>query len=300
MNNYVKAVDLFVAEEIPTSYDKVATQILVEKMYNKKQQRNLLRKCFKPIIEPIQDKLSNVDIVLDVMGILAIREEIYITSLIEMLIEKHQIDQSKIEIAQAIIEGGYYGLYTGTVLNNNVKLYTKYNLSENTLQIINQYQYLLPMIVPPLLLQKKNNRGSGYLTIGSDSLILNDNHHNLDICLDTLNKLNSTELSLNIDLIKTVRNHWSGLDAQAEDETEEEYLERVIAFERFEKQFMHDSAYLVNQDNKFYLTHKYDKRGRIYSCGYTINPQGNSYQKAVIELSNKELINDTEIVFFDE
>ena len=44
-------------------------------------------------------------------------------------------------------------------------------------------------------------------------------------------------------------------------------------------------------DKSFWLTHKYDKRGRIYDVGYFINPQGNDYHKASIELAHKEVVN---------
>ena len=42
--------------------------------------------------------------------------------------------------------------------------------------------------------------------------------------------------------------------------------------------------------NKFYFTHKVDKRGRLYCQGYHINYQSASYKKAMIELANKEII----------
>ena len=41
-----------------------------------------------------------------------------------------------------------------------------------------------------------------------------------------------------------------------------------------------------------YLTHKYDKRGRVYCQGYYISYQGTDWNKAVIELSNKEIVSD--------
>jgi DNA-directed RNA polymerase len=42
--------------------------------------------------------------------------------------------------------------------------------------------------------------------------------------------------------------------------------------------------------NEFYLTHRYDKRGRCYAQGYHVNPQGNDWNKAVIELAEKEVV----------
>ena len=55
----------------------------------------------------------------------------------------------------------------------------------------------------------------------------------------------------------------------------------------------------LQHGNKFWFTHKYDKRGRIYCCGYQLNTQGNSYAKAQLELANKQLITN-EINFFEE
>jgi DNA-directed RNA polymerase len=40
----------------------------------------------------------------------------------------------------------------------------------------------------------------------------------------------------------------------------------------------------------FHLTHKVDKRGRIYSQGYHVNTQGAAFKKAMIELAKEELI----------
>jgi DNA-directed RNA polymerase len=48
--------------------------------------------------------------------------------------------------------------------------------------------------------------------------------------------------------------------------------------------------HLAVADDRFYLTNKYDKRGRTYSQGYHVNPQGADWNKGVIELADKELI----------
>ena len=39
-----------------------------------------------------------------------------------------------------------------------------------------------------------------------------------------------------------------------------------------------------------FITHKFDKRGRIYSQGYHVHIQGTSYKKAILELHNKEMV----------
>lgn len=291
--NEVDIGDTYSLNQININVSRVFTQELVEKMYNRKQQRNLLRKCFQSIIEPIKDKIADENIVLDVLGILALRKEMYVTSLVEILITKHDIDKSAIDIAQNIMTAGLFGLINLNIVNNNVKVYAKYSLNQQAYNILEQYQYLLPMIVEPLPVgEYKTNKGSGYLTIRNDSLILNNNHHKGDLCTEVLDLMNETPLSLNISLIKTVRNNWKNLDKQQEGETEEEYQERVKAFETYERLFMNAAAFLIHQGNEFYLTHKYDKRGRLYACGYQLNTQGNSFQKAVIELRNRETISD--------
>jgi DNA-directed RNA polymerase len=47
---------------------------------------------------------------------------------------------------------------------------------------------------------------------------------------------------------------------------------------------------LEEYGNEFYLTHRYDKRGRVYCQGYHISYQGNAWNKSVIELADKEII----------
>jgi DNA-directed RNA polymerase len=71
-------------------------------------------------------------------------------------------------------------------------------------------------------------------------------------------------------------------------------------FEEFQKrqkqaQVFYETSYEVMQGlltlgNEFWITNKYDRRGRTYSIGYHINPQGTDYNKAVLELSRKEVI----------
>jgi hypothetical protein len=152
-------------------------------------------------------------------------------------------------------------------------------LSQKLLTFIEESQYLPPMVVEPLKLI--NNFSSGYLT-HNDSLILGSgNHHDGDICLDVLNLMNKVELSLDLDfLCKVEEDPTFDLDTQ---EKRNEWL-------RFKKQSYRFYDLIQSQGNVFYMTHKVDKRGRAYSQGYHINPQGSSFKKATIELANAEYI----------
>ena len=42
--------------------------------------------------------------------------------------------------------------------------------------------------------------------------------------------------------------------------------------------------------HKFWLQNKVDKRGRIYTSGYHLNPQGSSFKKAMLNLKKKEIV----------
>ena len=169
----------------------------------------------------------------------------------------------------------------------------RFDADGKTHELIRQYQYMPPMIVPPLEVGRSEsvNRGSGYLTILTDSLILKKNHHDGDVCPDSLNRFNRIPLKLNISIATKVNNSWKNLDSPKQDETFEDYQKRVKAFDRYQKDAAFTMALINEMGNRFYLTHKVDKRGRTYAQGYHINPQGNCWNKSVIELADPEVIN---------
>lgn len=162
-----------------------------------------------------------------------------------------------------------------------------HQMPDEVQQELDQFQYPLPMVVPPKLLT--HNRQTGYLTI-KGSLILKKNHHEDDIWLDHLNRLNQTKLSLNPRTVSMVRNQWRNLDKQKDDETFEDFQKRVKAFEKFDRVSRDVIDSLMELGNEFYLTHKDDKRGRVYCQGYHVSYQSSDWNKAVIEFADKELV----------
>src|SRR5690606_31567889 len=75
-------------------------------------------------------------------------------------------------------------------------------LSQTTINFIADSEYLPPMVCEPRTL--KSNFSSGYLT-HNDSLILGKgNHHDGDICLDVLNKMNQVSLKLSEEFLSSV------------------------------------------------------------------------------------------------
>jgi hypothetical protein len=163
----------------------------------------------------------------------------------------------------------------------------KYGISADTQHEINSYQYPLPMVIEPRELE--HNRQSGYL-IAQSSVILKKNHTEDDVCLDHLNRMNRVALSINFDTVKMVQLKWKGLDKVQDGETREDFEKRKRAFEKYQKTAYEVMGVLTQCGNRFFLTHKYDKRGRAYAQGYHVNYQGTPWNKAVLEFADKEFI----------
>jgi hypothetical protein len=152
-------------------------------------------------------------------------------------------------------------------------------LPAKVVEFIENSQYLPPMVCSPLELT--HNYSSGYLT-HNDSLILGTgNHHDGDICLDVLNLMNNVALKLDTDFLSTVEEEPTfELDSQ----------EKTDLWNEFKRQSYQFYKLMVDCGNRLYLTHKVDKRGRIYSCGYHITTQGTAFKKAQIELAHEEIV----------
>lgn len=179
---------------------------------------------------------------------------------------------------------------------------SRMKLSDKIIKFIDESQYLPPMVVEPLEL--KTNFDSGYLT-HNDSLILGSgNHHDGDICLDVLNLMNRVELSLALDFLCKVEEEPNQpitaeniIKAAAKEgikltmgQAKEQMLEQLKSWNRFKIHSYRFYDLIQSQGNVFHMTHKVDKRGRAYSQGYQINPQGAAFKKAMIELANAEYI----------
>lgn len=160
----------------------------------------------------------------------------------------------------------------------------KFDISEDVQAQLDRFQFPLPMIVEPLHIGSNNE--TGYLN-GKGSVILRNNHHHDDVCLDHLNRMNKLKFVINNDTATMVENKWRNLDKPKAGEKKEDFEKRKRAFDKYDHTAK-DVMKLLPEE--FYLTHKYDKRGRIYCQGYHVNYQGNPWNKAVVELADKELV----------
>lgn len=167
------------------------------------------------------------------------------------------------------------------------KFIVKFTISDDVQAEIDRFQFPLPMLVQPIKLT--DNKDSGYLTFKS-SVILKDNHTDDDICLDHLNRMNQVKMCLDLETAHMVKNQWKNLDRVKPGETKMDYDKRVKAFAKYDKDSKRVMELIDTEGDGFYLTHRFDKRGRTYSSGHHVNYQGNPWNKAVIQFHNKEVI----------
>lgn len=179
---------------------------------------------------------------------------------------------------------------------NEREVISRIGLDEEVLRYAYNAFYLPPMIVKPRTV--RHNRDSGYITQRGESLILGfyENHHDDDICLDVLNILNANEYELDTELISNLSEEWHREELSQDEYMELSHEEKLIydmdknTWNDYIQQGYKIQTLMLYHGNKFYLQNKVDKRGRIYTSGYHISPQGSSFKKAMINLARKEIV----------
>lgn len=183
-----------------------------------------------------------------------------------------------------------------------LEILNRLKLPDSIVVFINQSHYMPPMVCEPLELE--NNYDSGYLNIKESLISGKGNHHDGNICLDVLNTLNRVALKLDMDFLLSVEEEPSKeftIERVIKDAIEDgKYLSDAQAavivkaqldnWHHFKPQSEKVYKLMYDLGNEFYLTHKVDKRGRIYAQGYHISTQGTPYKKAMVELANEELV----------
>jgi hypothetical protein len=139
--------------------------------------------------------------------------------------------------------------------------------------------YSPPMVCPPR--EVMNNYQSAYLTYNDPIVLGKDNCHLMNVCLDVINIQNAIPLSLSREFLENV----------PELPTHElDTLEKQQAWSQFMRESRQVYGYLYDNGNRFYLTNKVDKRGRLYAQGYHVTTQGVPFKKAMLEFADKKLV----------
>jgi len=266
----------------------VDLQHYIEQITNKNQLMPRLRAYFgadtQPLLHNIIDSIGMPkDFAIEALVQIALHKRMTPASMIGILLKHNPSDAQWVADTLHVLIG----------IN-----FIKFDPSRNQLIVIHDipadlqreldcFQYPLPMVCEPNKL--KSNRDTGYMTTRG-SVILRDNHHDDDICLDHLNRMNRVALRVNTHTAGMIANRWRNLDKPKEDEDLRDFQKRKKAFEKFDATVRHVMKLLYEAGNRFYLTHKYDKRGRSYCQGYHVNYQGAPWNKAVVELADPELV----------
>lgn len=116
---------------------------------------------------------------------------------------------------------------------------------------------------------------------GSKILGGRHNHHEGDICLDHLNRMNAIRYQLNRPFLRKYEEAPTfALDTK----------EKAEQWELFIRTSYRKYIEVAQKGNVFFLDHNGDKRGRTYAEGYHVNTQGSSFKKAIIMLADEELV----------
>lgn len=183
------------------------------------------------------------------------------------------------EIVAVLSDTGVYSItkehkYASLMVESNILL------TKQLMDYVEGCSFLPPMLVPPEPLV--SNRQAMNLTTGPESVILGaNNHHEDDVCLDVINQSNEVALCLNLEFLckveESTHKPFENQDQQSDWETMRNQSHEMYKL-------------MAGQGNKFYLKHKWDKRGRKYCSGYHITTQGSPYKKAMVELHYKEAV----------
>lgn len=163
----------------------------------------------------------------------------------------------------------------------------KYILPEHVQAELDRFQYPLPMVCEPVELT--HNKMTGYLTT-KGSIILRNNHHDGDVCLDHLNRMNKIKFKIDFNTANMIQNRWRNLDKPKDGESHEEFQDRRRAFEKYDRTARDVLEIMKAAGNEFNLTHRPDKRGRTYCQGYHVSYQGATWNKSVILFADEEII----------
>lgn len=264
-------------------------QLRLEELFDKNQLMPRVRRAFREcenfnFLEYLTEQEIPIDFGIDLLANMAVRKRANLSTLVGILRHHFKEEENPSQACALMLERALQANLVDYAAPTQTFIVVA-TISDELQQELDRFQYPLPMVIPPRPI--RTNIDTGYLT-SQGSVILQDNHHWDDVCLDHLNRVNQVALAINLDTAQTIQNEWRNLDRQKPDETYQDYQKRVKAFEKYDSVAKDVLHLLVSQGNRVYLTHRYDKRGRTYCMGYHVTYQGTAWNKAVIEFADKE------------
>jgi len=260
------------------------TQKDLEDIYNKWNLMKILRSEFETIVdEKIAEKGVEPAMAIDALCQMYLHRQADPATLVGILSPKYGEPQAVADKLLILVEMDFFDF------NEDMDRFTvTYDLSDDVKEMLDRFQFPLPMVVQPLPI--KDNFDTGYLGMRG-LLVLNGSEYfeDKDLCLDHLNRANRVALAMNFDVINSDQGKFVKPVRQVGEDFDE-YRKRLKQAEQFYQTSIIVMEQINQLSDEIYLTHKYDRRGRVYASGYHINTQGDDYRKAVLTLANKEVL----------
>lgn len=262
-------------------------QIELEKIYNKNQLMSRIRAEFEECEEfgftkYMEAKDIPVKFGIDLLAQMALHKRCDLPTLVGIL-QRHFLNGQ--ECADMLDRACETDLVDWNRASQ--QFIVKFTIGQEVQEELDRFQFPLPLVVPPKEVTCNSETGM-HTSMGS--IILKKNHHEDDVCLDHINRVNRVKFKIDWRVATMVKNQWRNLDKPKQGETREDFQKRKRAFEKYDRT-AHDVMRIVTEHtDEFYLTHKYCKRGRTYCQGYHVNYQGTAWNKAVINFANEEIV----------
>lgn len=182
---------------------------------------------------------------------------------------------------ELVIKGESFRFYNKNAIKGNIR---------NT--------YELPSLVPTYY-NPTTNLG-GYRDGKSHAITGKQiNQHTEEICLDHLNRLGHTALSINLDVYEHAP--YPEFDPEAKWLESQHRMETIYDIRKRRDQYnlkLEQTPTRIKSlnnwsDNKFYFVGKYDTRGRTYLKSFHLDYIGDKFIRAAISLNQKELIQES-------
>ena len=260
-----------------TATSMITTQLNLEELYNRNQLMDVLRDQFAPLT----DDPFKLDCVVQIY----LHKQADVPTMVGLFSPKWGEPQDVAEMLKEVVEDDLIDFDM-----DNMRFVMKYEISRDVEELLELYQFPLPMVVRPNKVTN-NTMGSGYFDKKGRIVLNGSDVFNMeDVCLDHINRANSVGLTLNLDVIASAEGMMI-LPKRKHGEAFDDFQKRQKQAKVFYESSYEVMQGLLTLGNEFWLTHKYDRRGRTYAVGYHVNSQGTDYNKAVLELSRKEVIN---------
>lgn len=267
--------------------DMKAKQIELEQLYNKNQLMGRIRSEFEDCKDfDFKAYMATKDIDekfgIDLLAQMALHKRCDLPTLVGML-QRHFTSGQ--EAADELTKAAMADLVDWSP---TMEIFiVKFTISADVQEELDRFQFPLPFIIEPKEVRTNSETGM-YTSFGS--IILKKNHHEDDVCLDHINRVNKMKFKIDHRVVKFVKNEWRNLDKPKEGETREDFAKRKRAFEKYDRTAHDVIAKVTEHTDEISLGHKYCKRGRTYCQGYHVTYQGNAWNKAVINFANEEMV----------